>query len=59
MFRSDLLQHLVHGLQGGLTEGVDFRPRDISEVDCPANFVLEVLGLRSPLVGLKEGPEYG
>ena len=48
---------MVHGLQSGLTESVDLCSRDISEIDRPTNFVLEVLGLRSPLVGLKEGPE--
>ena len=58
MFRSNLLQHLVHCFQGWLSQSVDLRPRDISEVDRPTNLMVEVLGLQSPLVGLEEGPDW-
>jgi len=58
MFRSDLLKHVVHGLQGGLTQGINLRSWDISEIYCPADLMFEVLGLSSPLVRLKEGPEW-
>ena len=59
MFRSDLLEHVVHSLQSGLTESVDLCSWDISEIDRPTNFMFQVLGLCSPLVGLKEGPGCG
>lgn len=56
MIRSNLLENVVHSLQSGLTESVDLRSWDISEIDCPTNLTFEVLGFRSPLVRLKQSP---
>ena len=45
---------LVDGLQGGLSESIDIRARNIAEVDCTAHTVCYMTLATDPLVGFEQ-----